>query len=244
MLSVNDLKKWLHLDLSRQDKLLLVLASLSSPSQVRDIRNRASEAGFQVPNSWNPSDSLGKSRGMAVRTPEGWEITDLGNQRLRSLGVAGLTHAAVQIAIDLRIELAKIEDEQTRAFVEEAINCYEAQFYRSAVVMSWVGAVAVLHRVVCSMYLEEFNLEVKKVNSKWRDARTTDELSEIRDAEFLERIASISVIGHNVKKELKKCLDLRNSCSHPNSLRISNHTVAHHLEILLLNVFVSFREVP
>jgi len=43
-----------------------------------------------------------------------------------------------------------------------------------------------------------------------------------------------------VKAELKQCLDRRNGCGHPNSLKIGPNTVAHHLEILLLNVFNKF----
>jgi hypothetical protein len=43
-----------------------------------------------------------------------------------------------------------------------------------------------------------------------------------------------------VKNELKECLDRRNGCGHPNSLKIGANTVAHHIEILLLNVFKVF----
>ena len=50
----------------------------------------------------------------------------------------------------------------------------------------------------------------------------------------------MSVIGKNTKTELLKALNLRNSCGHPNSLRISAHTAAAHLELLLLNVFDKF----
>ena len=32
----------------------------------------------------------------------------------------------------------------------------------------------------------------------------------------------------------------RNGCSHPNSLKIGANTAAHHIEILLLNVFQKF----
>jgi hypothetical protein len=60
------------------------------------------------------------------------------------------------------------------------------------------------------------------------------------EADFLDRIAAISVIGKNVKKELNDCLDRRNGCGHPNSLQIGANTVAHHIEILFLNVFQKF----
>lgn len=237
LLNISDLKTWLHRDLGQREKLLLVLASLDSPSQIRDIKERAIEAGFQLPRSWNPSNSLGRSKGMAIRTPKGWEITESGKQHLRNLGVSKISPAAIQVATDLREILSKINDSEIRSFLEEAIGCYEAQFFRSAIVMSWTGAVAVLHKYVHSNYLTQFNTEAKRVNPRWRDAINQDDLGNMREGEFLDRIAAISVISNDVKKELKNCLNRRNSCGHANSFRVSANTTAHHIEVLLLNVF-------
>lgn len=146
LLSKDDLKIWLHRKLSRRDKLLLVLATCDKPCQVKDIRSRAKEAGFQVPTTWNPSASLRNSQGLAIRVQEGWEITDVGRQHLRNLGVTKVSPAAVCVATELRAELLHIRNDEIRSFVEEAIKCYEAELYRSAIVMSWIGAVAILQR--------------------------------------------------------------------------------------------------
>ncbi len=241
MLSSSDLKTWLHRDLSQLDKLLLILASLDEPCQVKDMKERATVAGFRVPKGWNPSAPLGRAKGLAIRAPKGWEITDAGKQHLRNLGVNKISPAAVQVAIDLRQELPKIKDENTRAFVEEAIKCHEAELYRSAIVMSWLAAVDVLHNHVRAKHLKAFNAEAKRVDTRWKDAKTTDDLGRMGEADFLDRITTLSIIGKNVKKELKECLGRRNGCGHPNSLKIGANTVAHHIEILLLNVFKVFQ---
>lgn len=241
MLSSDELKAWLHRKLSSLDKLLLILATFDAPCDVKDIKARAEEAGFRIPKGWNPSASLRRSRGLAIRTPAGWEITASGKQHLRNLGVTRISPAAVNVAIDLREELPNINDNDTRAFVEEAIKCYEAELYRSAIVMSWLAAVDVLHNHVHANHLAAFNAEARRVDSRWRDARTTDDLGRMRESDFLDRIAAISIIGANVKKELKNCLDRRNGCGHPNSLQIGANTAAHHIEILLLNVFKPFQ---
>lgn len=241
MLNSSDLKTWLHRDLSQRGKLLLILSSFDEPCQVRDMKDRAKEAGFRVPAAWNPSATLGKSKGLAIRTPRGWEITDAGQQHLRNLGVTKISPAAVQVATDLRAELPNIKDADTRAFVEEAIKCHEAELYRSAIVMSWLAAVDVLHNHVHAKHLKAFNAEAKRVDSRWKDAKTTDDLGRIGEADFLDRIAALSIVGKNVKKELRNCLDRRNGCGHPNSLKIGANTSAHHLEILLLNVFKVFQ---
>ena len=106
--------------------------------------------------------------------------------------------------------------------------------------MSWLAAIDVLHKYVHQNHLSTFNAEAKRVDNRWRDAKTTDDLGRMAEADFLDRIAAISVIGKNVKKELKDCLDRRNGCGHPNSLQIGTNTAAHHIEILLLNVFQKF----
>ncbi len=240
MLSLSDLKSWLHRDLSQRDKLLAILASFDKPCQIKDIKELAKQAGLRMPAVWNPSASLARSKPLAIRTPQGWEITEPGKQHLRNLGVTNLSPAAVHVATDLRSELVKIQNDSTRRFVEEAIRCYEAELYRSAIVMSWLAAVDVLHNHVHQNHLVAFNAAAKRVDRRWRDANTTDDLGRMAEAEFLDRIVAISVIGRNVKKELKDCLDRRNGCGHPNSLKIGPNTVAHHIEILLLNVFKIF----
>ena len=177
---------------------------------------------------------------MAIRTPTGWEITDVGKQHLRNMGVTKISAAAIQVATDLREVLLDIRDIETHSYVEETVRCYEAGLYRSAIVMSWIGAVAVLQKYVYENYLADFNKEAKLVNSKWKDANTTDDFANMKEVEFLDRIATLSIIGKNVKTELKNCLNLRNSCGHPNSLEVRVNTAAHHLEVLLLNVFKVF----
>ena len=237
MLSISDLKTWLHRDLGQQEKLLLVLSSFDSPCQIQDIGERAEEAGFRLPKSWNPSNSLARSKGKAIRTGKGWELSESGKQYLRNLGVSKIGPAAIQVATDLREILSQINDSEIRSFLEEAIGCYEAQFFRSAIVMSWTGAVSVLHKYVHSNYLIQFNTEAKRVNPRWRDAIAQDDLGNMREGEFLDRIAAISIISNDVKKELKNCLTRRNSCGHANSFKVSANTAAHHIEILILNVF-------
>jgi len=240
LLTTTDLKTWLHKPLVRLDKLLLILSTFEQPCQIKDIGNQAGSAGFRIPKGWNVSSILERSGGLAIRTHDGWELADTGRQHLQELGISSISSAAVQVATDLRSLLSSIASGNTRNFMEEAIKCYELKLYRSAVVMSWLAAVDVLHDYVYKNCLSSFNTEAKRVYSKWKDAKSTDDLGTMNESDFLDRIVALSIIGKNVKKELKDCLDRRNGCGHPNSLRIGQNTVAHHLEVLLLNVFQKF----
>lgn len=240
MLETDELKLWLHKELGRLDKLLLILSSFDDAVQLTDIRERAKVAGFRIPPKWNESQILGASKGKAVRAPEGWELTDAGKIHLRSLGVSKVSPAAMQVAVDLRAHLDKITDAETSDFVEEAIKCHEAELYRSAIVMSWLGAMDILHKHVHVNHLATFNAEAKRVNSRWKTAKTPDDLGRMGESDFLDRIAAISVIGKNPKEELQKALGLRNGCGHPNSLKVGVNKSAAHIETLLQNVFEKF----
>ena len=238
----SSLKTWLHRSkLNRLDKLLLILASFDAPCQVRDIRERGRTAGFRILDKWNVSSSLSNSKGLAIRTPEGWELTGPGHQHLNELGLTDVNPPAAEVAADLRRVLPHIRDAETRDFVHEAVSCYECGLYRSAIVMSWIGAVSVLHKLVVAKHLRGFNAEAMRVDSRWRGARTTDDLTRMREAEFLDRLQALSIIGKDVKMALRECLDRRNSCGHPNSFKIAANTAAHHVEVLLLNVFTKFQ---
>lgn len=241
MLKSDELKEWLHRDIGKLDKLLLVLATCDQPVSVSQIVAIAASAGFREPKNkgWNVSAILAASKGKAVRT-NGWELTEAGRLHLRNLGVATVSPAAMQVAVDLRNHLSKVTDQQTKSFVEEAIKCHEAGLYRAAIVMSWLGAVDVLQKHVLKNHLAAFNAEARRVNAKWKDAVAQDDLGKINEGEFLDRIESISIIGKNVKAQLKVCLDLRNGCGHPNTLSVSVNKSAAHIETLLQNVFDRF----
>lgn len=240
MLIESDLKIWLHRDLSPLDKLLLILATFQQPVAVLTLRDRAASAGFRFPKGWNVSSILSRSKGLAIRVPAGWEITEYGLARLHNVGVTKLSPSAVKIATDLRAHLNKIANTTTRTFVEEAIKCHENQLHRSAIVMSWIAAIDILHRVVVSSHLHAFNSAAKAADSKWKDAQDEDGVGRMNEQTFLIRCAAIGVIGKNQKDELLKGLKLRNGCGHPNSLRVGPNMTASHLEMLLLNVFERF----
>jgi hypothetical protein len=89
--------------------------------------------------------------------------------------------------------------------------------------------------------LKEFNAEAIARDSKWKPAKTADDLGLMKEDTFLDVLQRISVIGKNVKQELKDlCLKLRNGAGHPNSLVFGENRVASHVETLVLNVFAKF----
>ncbi len=225
----------------RQDKLLICLASNSDvPMKVKEIRDLAMKSGLRKVQRWNVSQILSDSSPLAVRVENGWELTRDGKKRVAELVGPFSSVPTPMIASSLRVHLPKMSNADVKRFLEEAVECFESRRYRAAVVLSWVGAVALLQDYVINSSRKAFNTEASKRDPKWRPAKTTDDLGRMREADFLNVLVAISVIGKNVKQELESCLKLRNGCGHPNSLRIGESRVCAHIEILLLNVYSVF----
>ncbi len=240
MLSGDDLESWLSSELDPPDKLLILLSTFNEPCQVKDIVTRAREAGYRFDKSANISRDLGKLTGLAVRNHKGWKLLKGGQLRLADLGVAREEQAPARISFALREHLGKVSNSTTLAFIREAIEAYEHKLYRSAIVMSWIAAMDVLYNEVCKHHLAEFNTEAVRVYPKWKQAKNSDDLAIMGERDFLDRLAAISVVGKNVKIQLQACLDLRNGCGHPNSLKTGPSVAAHHIETLIQNVFQEF----
>ena len=242
MLEKSQLKNLLaKQEYSRLDKILICLAcEADAPKEVKSIRELAMSSGLRAANKWNVSQILSGAPELVIRFPQGWELTLAGKKRISELVGPFANNPAPVIASTLRQHIPNLSTDDTKKFVEEAVECFESRKFRAVVVLSWVGAVSVLQHHVISHYLAPFNAEALRRDTKWRNAKTIDDLSRMKEADFLDVLVALSVIGKNVKQELEGCLKLRNGCGHPNSLQIGESRVSAHIEVLLLNVFARF----
>lgn len=242
MLDIDILKNLLHQSgFSNTEKLLLCTAfEANTPKSVSSIKEIAKKAGFRQIDKWNISLLLSRSKGFAIRISDGWELTESGKEKVAQLAGGAISGVAPKIASSLRSHLSTISNPDTVAFLEEAIRCYETKLYRSAVVLSWVGAASLLYDYIFAHKLNEFNAEALRRDVKWKNAKIKDDLANLKEYDFLQILHSISIIGKSVKDELEGCLKFRNGCGHPNSLKIGENRVSGHIETLMLNVFSKF----
>src|SRR5271155_4284970 len=150
--------------LSQSNALLLIIASEGSlPKRPDAIMQLGLSAGVRNIKKWNVSARLAASNGKAINTPTGWELTDSGREHLaRELGVDLGASPMHKAASGLAKQLSKIKNSQTREFVEEAIECLDHGHRRAAVVLSWVGATALLQEYVVSKRRDDFNAEATR----------------------------------------------------------------------------------
>jgi hypothetical protein len=234
------LRTLLQSDLGNGEKVLAVLAATGKPSSISDIKTLAADHGLKINAKWNASTYLRRSKGLAIRTTKGWELTEAGRARTSSWGIGVGSAAAINALNELRAEVASLASEDTRRFLIEAISCVERGYFRAAVVMTWVAAIHEMQSFILNNHLPAFNAEAVRRDSKWRPAKSIDGMSRMKESDFLEVADALGVIGKNVKAELKNCLERRNACGHPNSYLLKELTVAHHVEVLVLNVFSKF----
>lgn len=228
-------------DVAARSKLMVCLAEEPlTPKITKEVRDLAVSLGLRAAKNWNVSAYLSKAKGLVVRSAVGWELTAAGKKHVADIVGPFLPSVTTLVVSGLRKQLPSIQKNTTRSFVEEAIKCLEAKLYRSAIVLSWVGGIGVLYDFVVSSHLASFNAEAVKRDPKWKTATTPDDLARMKEYEFLQILAAISILGKSVKDELEVCLKLRNGCGHPNSLVVGEHKASAHVETLIQNVFSKF----
>jgi hypothetical protein len=141
MIDESALKEMVH-GITNQSRLLLCLAvNPVAPRTESAIRQLAANAGVVNARKMNVGTYLERARvgGLARKLPAGWELTKPGIDHVAGL----INHAATandpppEPIKKLREHLTLIKKDETRAFVEEAVQCAERKLFRSAVVLSW-----------------------------------------------------------------------------------------------------------
>jgi predicted nucleotide-binding protein len=83
---LDEIKNIIHeSNLTRLDKVLLALSILNPPASPTDIKDTLLSVGVREAKNWNISDILSKSKGLAIKLPNGWEPTPRGQENLRKL---------------------------------------------------------------------------------------------------------------------------------------------------------------
>lgn len=226
---------------TRGDSAIIALACLGKPSKVIEVRAKLLEIGEPAAKRWNLSAVLDGVSGRAAKTTDGWELTAKGRTEIATLAQPHQSKSGLKdITEPLRSLLPSIANTEVKAFIQEAISCIDHRLLKAGVVFTWVGAIAVLQNHVVKFHLAAMNADIQAIDANWRPAKNADGLGMMKEATFLDSLVRIGVIGKNVKTELKACLDLRNGCGHPNSLKIGEAKVVAHVETLVLNVFQQF----
>lgn len=230
-------------DLSKTDKLLAILLDEEVPEKSnKEIRRICNLMEFPV----TPSDVRAHfqrplHQGKVTYSAKQWRLTAFGQTYLAEKGLLPESYSFVVIAEPvLSIPVGQVKNPDRQEFLWEALQCLEEKLYRSAVVMSWLGAMAILYDFVVKNELERFNTEGAFQNPVWQNVSSVDDLSRLKEVDFLRIIGMMGLIEEAVEQELKECLKRRIRCGRPNANQINKQVVAQHIDILVLNVYAKF----
>lgn len=236
-----ELAKWLqNSSLSQGMRVLVLLSRYEHGLTITELRKHFASHGRKA-DSWNFSsilDRLSREQ-LVVLVLKHWTISAEGLTKLVEIGASRRVATAKAIS-GLRNFAGKLTDIILRDFVEETIGCLEQQFYRSAIVLSWSGAIWVLQQYVLKKKLNEFNAAGVARFPGFKKVQTEESFGRLQERDILQLLEDIHVIGKSLKGVLIQRLDLRNTCGHPNTVKVSESTAASHVELLIENVFLRF----
>jgi hypothetical protein len=241
------------LDLAKSGQrkpILLLLSQMPQPSSTTGIRARAIEIGFRAVIKWNVTDVLKSAARdkQVAQVSGGWKMLGPG---LRAIDAYYTPEAAIisEARHSLRSHLEKIADGQRRVFVEEAIKSFDVKAHRAAIVLSWVGAAHIIQEHIVSKHVSTFNAagiaraakaSANGKNLNFTIVKSLKDFGVLGEADMLQICQDAGILHKAEKQVLQDRLDLRNQCGHPNPLTIAEHTVANHIELLMLNVYSKY----
>jgi hypothetical protein len=223
---------------SSSAKVLLILAAYSDPiPPTKILAFGLTNGARKLKNVPQLLVGLGDK---VIRTPAGWEISREGREWLQKKG--HLKQSKLSSLAEKLSDVAKsIPSADTVSFVDEAIGCIHMGYFRSAIILSWVGAFSLLQAHIVSHHLSSFNAEASAKKKITKPLSSVDEISEhMKEFDVIDTCHKIGILSKNLRDQLHAALKVRNAASHPNSFQIGEAAVANHVEMLLLNIYKKF----
>jgi hypothetical protein len=230
--------------------VLLLLSHVEQPAPTMAIRNKGVQIGYRQVTQWNLSAILKSAAndGYVAQLKEGWKLLAPG---LKSLDTHYSPDAPIvsETRHSLKDHVSKVANAERRAFIEEAIKCFDAKAYRAAIVLSWVGAVYILQEHIIAKQRSSFNAAGVARAAKtaasgtpfvFSPVKSLKDFGVIAEGDLLQVCQDAGMLHKAEKKMLQDRLDLRNQCGHPNPLEFAEHSVAFHIEQLMLNVYSKY----
>lgn len=115
----------------------------------------------------------------------------------------------------LKRQINRIENEDEKEYLFEAIKCLESGSYRAGIIFIWNYAIRTIHHRLLKHSLSTVNTEVKRHYPKAKTIKTEDDFAFVKESIVLEVAQTLGEFDKNQKQILGKWLDERNFCSHP-----------------------------
>lgn len=153
----------------------------------------------------------------------------------------GAEKVTAQTSATLRGLEHKMPEGSAKDFLRETTDCFEAGANRATITMAWMLAVDHLFTYILNHKLTEFNVALAKDKGVKLNAITQrDDFTEMKESKFIEICRTAKIISNDVRKILDTSLGVRNSCTHPSGITVSNMKVITFVEDLVVNVVLKY----
>jgi hypothetical protein len=135
--------------------------------------------------------------------------------------------------------LAKLADPNLREYLAEAINCFDSNYFRAAIVMAWCAGYGILRAYLFNRHLTALNTAM----ASWKTPRTiakVEDFDELGERVVLDVAKGASAITKEQHKQLVALLDQRNSFAHPSGRKVSAPIAEAYLTQIIDEVIVNF----
>lgn len=138
--------------------------------------------------------------------------------------------------------LGKLQSDIQNNFLSEVAACIKFRAKRASMVLAWCLTIEHLKQYILAVKLADFNTALsKRSDSKGLVISQYDDFLEIKnEAVFIETCRSANIVTNDVRKILDAALGYRNTCAHPNDIKISESKVVGHVEELVENVVMKY----
>jgi hypothetical protein len=142
----------------------------------------------------------------------------------------------------LRKYFPRINSEEQRNFIGEAVACLRIDARRACIIMIWSATIDHLYEFILTHKLNDFNAALRRRPGRYSTLiiTTKEDFHDIRDQVFIEVCRSSNIISNDVRKILDEKLGIRNSCAHPSLIKIHLTKVVNFIEDLIDNVIIKY----
>jgi len=136
--------------------------------------------------------------------------------------------------------LPLIQSDIQRAFLEDAVKCFNAALYRPAIIMTWLLTMDTLYDHLLNNYRDVFNQQLE-INHKKIKIKSKDDFESYKENDVIGFMKAINMLSKEQAKLLTAKLDSRNSAAHPNGTSFKEAKVATFIEELIEDIISKFQ---
>lgn len=160
-----------------------------------------------------------------------WQLTTEGLDYVENtLGLSTKPTELVHDAGTLEGLIASLDNDDVKAYLQEALVCLKAGALRATIVFVWSAAASSIRERMYTHGPPAVTTAIRKHDPKAREIRKEGDFAYIKDSTLLLGALELGILDKGEKDTLSEGLNLRNRCGHPGKYRPREKKVSAFIE--------------